>query len=220
MILHKGVIFKKFEENLPNELQIHFREIPKLYQLYNAALKEICTKLEILDTELEISMDHNPIHHIESRLKSLRSIKEKLTRKDLSVDIETIRKNILDVAGVRVVCNYVEDIYFVSERLCKQSDVTTISTKDYIKNPKENGYRSLHIIVEVPVFLLENIEMVAVEIQFRTVSMDVWASLEHEIKYKSNDIITEEIAMELKECAHQLASVDYRMQNIYNSLNK
>lgn len=218
MILHRGLKYNKLSEDLPLEFKGLFREVPVMYQLYDAALKEMCTKLEILDTELEISMQHNPIHHIESRLKSLRSISQKLAKHDLPISMENIRERILDVAGIRVVCNYVEDIYFISERLCKQSDIRTVLVKDYIQNPKESGYRSMHIIIEVPVFLSERTETVPVEIQFRTVTMDMWASLEHEIKYKSKNVLTEEDEMKIKECSIKLANVDYEMQRIYDSL--
>ncbi len=195
------------------------KEFIALSQVYGAAIKEITTKLEILDEEFHIKYDHNPIHHIESRLKSAQSIYAKIKKKNLPLEIETVKNRIYDVAGVRVICNYVEDIYRVAELLIKQSDVTLIRVKDYVKNPKPNGYRSLHIVVKVPIFLAESVEYTPVEIQIRTIAMDFWASLEHRLKYKSDETVSKDLAARLKICAEQITSLDKEMQSIYKEIS-
>ena len=202
---------------------VGFRENAKefiaLSQVYGAAIKEITTKLEILDEEFHIKYDHNPIHPTESRLKSAQSIYAKIKKKNLPLEIETVKNRIYDVAGVRVICNYVEDIYRVAELLIKQSDVTLIRVKDYVKNPKPNGYRSLHIVVKVPIFLAESVEYTPVEIQIRTIAMDFWASLEHRLKYKSDETVSKDLAARLKICAEQITSLDKEMQSIYKEIS-
>lgn len=170
-------------------------------QLYDSAIKEVRTKLEILDDEFHVKYDHNPIHHMEYRLKSPDSIAGKLKRKGLEFSSESIMENLTDIAGVRVICNYLDDIYHIARLLVKQDDITLIRTRDYIKNPKPNGYRSLHLVVRVPVFLAESTEYIPVEVQIRTIAMDFWASLEHQLKYKSTVQPSPELHEELHKCA-------------------
>lgn len=189
-------------------------------QIYKAAIKEIRTKLEILDEEFHVKYDHNPIHHIESRLKSPESILQKLKKKKLYISLESIRKNLTDVAGVRVICNYIDDIYRVSDLLMRQDDVHLIELRDYIKNPKPNGYRSLHMIVQIPVFLSDRTEKVPVEIQIRTIAMDFWASLEHQLKYKSDEEVSDQLRERLKDCSEAISGLDCEMQSIYRELKE
>ena len=148
-------------------------------QVYEGAMYEISTKLEILDSEFQVRFSHNPIHHMERRLKSLNSILGKLQRRNLPLTVDAIKDNLFDVAGVRVICNYRDDVYSVANYLSAQSDIQVLRVKDYIKNPKQNGYRSLHVIYAVPVFLSSGPHYTPVEVQLRTIAMDYWASLEH-----------------------------------------
>ncbi len=196
----------------------NLREYAIQMQRYNAGIKEIKTKLEILDTEFSTRYEYNPIHHVESRLKSPRSIIEKLQRKNLPVSLNAIRKNVFDVAGVRVICNYIDDVYRVADLLIGQSDIKLISRRDYIKEPKENGYRSLHLVVEVPIFLAKGPVNVTVEVQIRTIAMDFWASLEHKLRYKSDLEVSEELRRRLSICAEAIAEVDVEMQAINQEL--
>lgn len=192
----------------------------ELEHLYESAIREVKTKLEILDSEFKTKYDYNPIHHIEDRLKSPQSMMEKLQRKGMTFSTENVRSTLHDIAGVRVICNYIEDIYSVAEFLTRQDDVTLIKTKDYIKNPKPNGYRSLHLVIETPVFLSDRKEMVHVEVQIRTIAMDFWASLEHQLKYKTNSEVSAELAQQLKDCAETIAATDLKMQSIYQTLKE
>lgn len=194
----------------------------EMVQLYNSAIREITTKLEILDSEFRLRYDHNPIHHIDSRLKSIASIVEKLRRKGEPVNIQSARKRLTDIAGVRVVCNYIDDIYRIADVLSAQDDIAVLRRTDYIEAPKENGYRSLHLVVSVPVFLSGGSVPVPVEVQIRTIAMDFWASLEHQIRYKSAEAIRDDDALraELKRCAEESAALDLRMQEIYRRLKE
>ena len=200
--------------------------IEQLYQfielehLYESAIREVKTKLEILDSEFKTKYDYNPIHHIEDRLKSPQSMMEKLQRKGIPFSTENVRATLNDIAGVRVICNYIEDIYAVAEFLTRQDDVTLIKTKDYIKSPKPNGYRSLHLVIETPVFLSDRKELVHVEVQIRTIAMDFWASLEHQLKYKTDSEVSAELAQQLKDCAETIAATDLKMQSIYQTLKE
>ncbi len=196
------------------------RDYLEMAQLYNAAIREVSTKLEILDAEFSMRHDHNPIHHIDSRLKSVTSILEKLQRKGKALTIASARENLLDIAGVRVICNYVDDIYRIAELLCAQDDIRLIRRTDYIEMPKENGYRSLHLVISIPVFLSKGAVSVPVEVQIRTIAMDFWASLEHRIRYKSDAETKDDAALraELKACAEESAALDLRMQTLYRRL--
>ena len=189
----------------------------ELDHLYSSALKEISTKLDILDDNFNHIYKHNPIHHMERRVKEMTSLVKKLQRKGLTIDAETAKANILDIAGIRVVCNYLEDIYVIEKLLLKQEDVKLLKRKDYIEHPKENGYRSLHIVVSIPVFLADRVEATPVEIQIRTIGMDMWASLEHKIRYKNNTN-TEDYKDKLKECAVEISDVEAKMQTIHSEI--
>ncbi len=189
-------------------------------QLYSAAIKEIRTKLEILDEEFQARFDHNPIHHMEYRLKSPDSIVHKLRKKNLDISLASIRDYLTDVAGVRVICNYIDDIYLIAKLLIGQDDLILVEERDYIKNPKSNGYRSLHLIVKVPIFLADKKEYVSVEIQIRTIAMDFWASLEHQLKYKSQAEVSDDLHQRLKDCAHSITQIDNEMQAIYKELQQ
>ncbi|AUJ51546.1 GTP pyrophosphokinase [Staphylococcus hominis subsp. hominis] len=189
----------------------------ELDHLYSSALKEISTKLDILDDNFNHIYKHNPIHHMERRVKEMTSLVKKLQRKGLTIDAETAKTNILDIAGIRVVCNYLEDIYVIEKLLLKQEDVKLLKRKDYIQHPKENGYRSLHIVVSIPVFLADRVEDTPVEIQIRTIGMDMWASLEHKIRYKNNTN-TEDYKDKLKECAVEISDVETKMQTIHSEI--
>ncbi len=208
-------ILKKSEQ----EILTLVRHMVDISQVYSAAIKEISTKLEILDDEFRVKYDHNPIHHIESRLKKPYSILEKLQRKGLGDDIFAATDHLNDIAGIRVICNYVNDIYEVADFLLQQDDVTLITKKDYIKNPKSNGYRSLHLVVAVPVFLSKETKNIPVEVQLRTIAMDFWASLEHKLEYKSKAEDKESIKKELLECATEAAALDLKMQALYSRMN-
>ncbi|MBC3805640.1 GTP pyrophosphokinase family protein [Acetobacterium fimetarium] len=207
--------------SLPDSLEINenLKDFVLQQQLYRAAIKEIKTKLEILDEEFQVKYDHNPIHHMEYRLKSPKSIAEKMERKGLELSADSIRKNLTDIAGVRVICNYLTDINRIATLLLRQDDISLIRKNDYISNPKANGYRSLHLIVLVPIFLAERTESVPVEIQIRTIAMDFWASLEHQLKYKSHSDISEGLRNRLKSCADSITNLDEEMQLIYKEIN-
>ena len=185
-IMQKEIISEPFSSMVTNEeISDTLQDFVSFQQVYEAGIKEIRTKLEILDDEFKVKHDHNPIHHMEYRLKSVKSILGKLEKRGLEVSLESITLNLTDIAGVRVVCNYVSDVYKIADLLIKQSDVKLLKKKDYIKHPKENGYRSLHLVVEIPIFLAEKVQPIPVEIQIRTIAMDFWASLEHHLRYKS-----------------------------------
>ena len=185
---------------------------------YSAAMKEVQTKLEILDDEFQMKHRRNPIHHIESRLKSIQSIMGKLKRKQFSISMHSAVENLKDIAGIRVICSYVEDVYTVARLLTTQDDVKLVEMRDYIQNPKPNGYRSLHIVVDVPVYISQGKLFIPVEIQIRTVAMDFWATLEHGIRYKSTDEIPQNIVAELRACADVITETDYKMQEIFQAL--
>ena len=202
-----------------SEVFDNLKDFFAIQQLYNSAIKEIKTKLEILDDEFQVKYDHNPIHHMEYRLKSPKSIVEKLEKKNLNISTAAIKENLTDIAGVRVICNYIDDIDRIADLLTRQDDITLIRRRDYIAEPKENGYRSLHLIVSVPVFLAESTQKVPVEIQIRTIAMDFWASLEHELKYKAQDEISAELRLRLKNCAESITLLDAEMQSIYKDIN-
>ena len=187
---------------------------------YSAAMKEVQTKLEILDDEFQMKHRRNPIHHIESRLKSIQSIMGKLKRKQFSISMHSAVENLKDIAGIRVICSYVEDVYAVARLLTTQDDVKLVEMRDYIQNPKPNGYRSLHLIVEIPVFLQDGRIMVPVEVQLRTIAMDFWASLEHNLRYKAAGHVPEDICQELHEVGQDIAKLDVKMQSIHDRIDE
>lgn len=186
--------------------------------VYAAAIREINARLQTLDSEFSFRHRHNPIHHIESRVKSLPSIIRKLHAMEIPVSIINAKKNLHDIAGVRVVCRYVDDIYRIADLLLSQDDISLILEKNYIKNPKTNGYRSLHIVVDVPVYMTEGKLFIPVEIQIRTVAMDFWATLEHGIRYKATEEVPPKIVEQLRECADVITDTDYKMQEIFKAL--
>lgn len=189
-------------------------EFGEMMMMYGCAIKEVQTKLQVLNDELSLARKRNPIEFIKTRIKKPDSIATKLKRKGLPITVEAAMKNLNDVAGVRVICAFLDDIYRVADMFTAQDDVRLIKTKDYIKKPKENGYRSLHLIIEVPVYFSDHKEQLRVELQIRTIAMDFWASLEHQVKYKRNVKDAEEIVYELRACADVINRTDFHMQSI------
>ena len=198
-------------DDLSEETQVQYREFSKLMAYYRCAMMEVETKLNVLNQEFSLRYDRNPISSIRTRLKSPLSIRGKLERRGLEVSVESIEEHLNDVAGVRVVCSFPEDVRTLAKALLKQDDVILLEKKDYILNPKKNGYRSLHLIVAVPIFLAHEKRTMRVEIQLRTIAMDFWASLEHQLRYKKDGDFTDEMAKELKFCADLSAELDRRM---------
>lgn len=194
------------------------KEYLKHKPMYSGAMKTACAKFEILDDEFSMREGHDPIHRIESRLKSAASAYEKLARRGYAQTPENLTL-LSDIAGVRVVCGYIEDIYKIAEVFLSQEGVKLLKEKDYIKSPKENGYRSLHLIAEIPVSLSQETKAVPVEIQLRTISMNMWASLEHEVSYKVNHDLLETYRKQLKICADDLFAVEEKMQSIFHSIH-
>ena len=197
-----------------------FNEFVRLMTYYRCAMMEIETKFNVLNEEYSLAYDRNPISSIKTRLKSFPSISEKLSRKGISNDIDSIVKNLNDVAGVRVICSFLEDVYSLADALLKQDDIILIEKKDYIKNPKPNGYRSLHIIVGIPIFLAHEKRVMKVEIQLRTIAMDFWASLEHQLRYKKETTFTADMAKELLNCAELSAELDNKMDSLRKAVLK
>jgi putative GTP pyrophosphokinase len=187
---------------------------------YRFAIDEIMTKVTILKQEFEHLHDYSPIEHVNSRLKSADSIFDKAGRRDIPLSLEAIRESILDIAGVRVVCSFISDAYWVADMLTNQSDITVVEVKDYIANPKPNGYKSLHLIVKVPIFLSGSVELMPVEVQIRTVAMDFWASLEHKIYYKFNQEIPAALLAELTETAAVANRLDLEMARIHHDVKR
>lgn len=204
--------FSEFE----GQLQAYLLQM----QLYSAAIKEVKTKLEILDDEFRLRFDHNPIHNIESRLKTPGSIIKKLKRRGLPLNLASVREEMSDIAGIRVICNYLDDVYRICEMLTTQDDVVLIKAKDYIKNPKPSGYRSLHIVIQVPVFMADRVEHIPCEVQIRTIAMDFWASLEHKLKYKSDREVAQDLMTRLTICAEAITEIDVEMQEIHKEISE
>lgn len=219
MILEKKSEIRIDPETVPEPFKAMARQAQmflEMRNLYHAAIKEVSTKLEILDDEFHVTHAYNPIHHMECRVKSVQSILDKMKRKGYDFSSEDFTK-LNDIAGIRVICNYTDDIYRVRDMLLQQNDIELVREKDYIKNPKESGYRSLHLVVIVPVFLSDRVEKVPVEVQIRTIAMDTWASLEHELKYKRNgEPLDEDSIIQLKNCADLINRVDKLMEMIHN----
>lgn len=190
-----------------------------LMAFYRCASMEIETKFKVLDEQMSLEKEHNPIESIKTRLKNPESILRKMQRKKIPMTLEALEENIYDVAGVRVICAFPEDIYFLADCLLKQDDITLIARKDYIANPKPSGYRSLHLIVEVPIFLKNEKRMMKVEVQLRTIAMDFWASLEHDLRYKADkSALPEGINEEMFRCADEIAEIDRKMQDMYRRI--
>ncbi|MGE6516730.1 GTP pyrophosphokinase [Lysinibacillus sphaericus] len=194
-------------------------ELTRFFLGYKFALNEIETKINILKEEFKLIHDYNPIEHVSTRIKSPKSILLKVKKKELEPSINVIRENIRDIAGVRITCSFVEDIYKVSAMLQAQSDIEVVDVKDYIAEPKENGYQSLHLIITIPIFMSDRVEKVFTEIQIRTIAMDFWASLEHKIYYKYNKEVPMHIQTELKDAALQAAELDRKMERLNKEIN-
>lgn len=212
--LDKEKIKDLLENKLVKITKPKLYEFTKLMAYYRCAMMEIETKLNVLDIEFGLQHDRNPINDIRSRLKSFSSIKEKMERNNLELSVSSIEKNLHDVAGVRVICSFPADVYMIADALLKQDDIELVSKKDYIKNPKKNGYRSLHLIITVPIFLAREKKRMKVEIQLRTIAMDVWASLEHQLNYKKDNDTKHNIQNELLYCAELSAELDERMDKL------
>lgn len=215
-----SVLMKELLPEDPVERDKMLDELDILLMRYESALREIRTKFEILNDELSLLGHQNPIASISSRRKTTAGILEKLKRQGFPLSLESIEENLTDVAGIRIICSFMDDIYKVARMLAQQDDIKVLTVKDYIANPKPNGYRSLHLSLMVPVFLLDGCIEVPVEVQIRTVAMDFWASLEHQLRYKKDKEIPPRIDIELKACAEVSATLDKRMQKIFNELNK
>lgn len=196
----------------------------KMMTFYECALMEVETKFKVLNTELSLHQDHNPIEDIRPRLKSFDSITEKMLRRGFPLSVDSMEENINDIAGIRIICGYPSDIYDLSEAFLKQDDIRLLSRKDYIKNPKTNGYRSLHLVIETPIHLHQEKKTMKVEVQFRTISMDWWATLEHKIRYKKDihvpDHLYDRLHQELLECAEVAAKLDLRMEKIHHTVER
>ena len=205
-----------------NFVQENRKPFNLLMSYYECAIMEIETKFKVLNHELSLEYDANPIESIKTRVKSYDSILKKIRRKNIALNLDSIEENLRDIAGVRVICSFPDDIYKLAESFLKQDDITLIERKDYIKNPKPSGYRSLHLIVQVPIFLQNEKKMVNVEVQFRTIAMDFWASLDHKMRYKKelSDEEVEILQEELYDCARQSAALDERMQRIRNRITQ
>ena len=213
-----GILTESMRELLSNGVQeLSFekmQELNKLMSYYRCAMMEVVTKFNVLNEQFSLQFDRNPITGIKSRLKTLPSILEKLERRGFPVTIESIEQNLNDVAGVRVICSFLEDVHMLSEALMQQDDIQLIVRKDYIRNPKPNGYRSLHLIVSVPIFLAHEKRYVRVEIQLRTLAMDFWATLEHQLRYKKDFDLADSMQKELYTCASLSAELDERMDGM------
>lgn len=199
-------------------LKTNMEDYRRMMTYYSCAIMEIETKFKVLNKQFSLKQEYNPIETIKSRLKSPESIIEKIRRKNLPMTVTSVEENIFDVAGIRVICPFIDDIYLLSDCLLEQDDVTLIEKKDYIKNPKKSGYRSLHLIVETPIFLQNEKRMMKVEVQLRTIAMDFWASLEHKLRYKKNlnQELLDMLSEELKDCAQSSADLDLRMEKVKN----
>lgn len=190
------------------------RQFQQIMMMYTCAIREVRTKLEVLNDELSVRNQRNPIEMIKFRVKKPESIIEKLHRRNLPVSLESVVNNLDDVAGIRVICSFIDDIYEVADMLIRQDDVHVIAIKDYLKHPKSNGYRSYHMIIEVPVFFSDRKKPMRVEVQIRTIAMDFWASLDHQLKYKKELVDGTDISRELKDCADVIAQTDEKMLDI------
>lgn len=201
-------------KDMGNVFNSESEQFEEMMMIYSCVIKEIKTKLQVLNDELSIMDKRNPIEFIKTRIKQPDSIATKMKKKGLDLTVQNVWDNLNDVAGIRVICSFIDDIYRVADMLTAQDDVKLLKTKDYIKHPKMNGYRSLHLIVEIPVFFSDHKKLVKAEIQIRTIAMDFWASLEHQVKYKKNIRDAENVVYELRACADVINRTDYHMQSI------
>ena len=213
--LRQMLVRQLSNSQIKNRVQDYTMPYRELMSYYRCAMMEVETKFNVLNEELSLMYDRNPIESVKSRLKSPESIVDKAVRKEIPLTPESIEANLYDSAGIRVICSFPGDIYMLADALLRQDDITLIERKDYIKSPKPNGYRSLHLIVEIPIFLHNRTRRMKVEVQLRTMSMDWWASLEHKIRYKKNISDDGHIAEELLHCAEMGAALDQRMESVY-----
>ncbi|MGM9953696.1 MAG: GTP pyrophosphokinase family protein [Intestinibaculum porci] len=214
----KDIALERFLSAIKSQMD----PVQELFTYYRCAIMEVETKFRVLDEQFSLQYDDNPIESIKSRIKSYDSILRKLKRKGISFDLDSIQNEIFDIAGIRVICSFEKDIYMLADYLLAQDDITLIERKDYIKNPKPSGYRSLHLIVEVPIFLSTGKKMMKVEVQLRTIAMDFWASLEHKLRYKKN-LSPKQLEMlsdEMKTCADMTKDLDRRMQYVRDEMNR
>lgn len=220
--LEQLLISRLSKSDIKQWVQRYAKPYKELMAYYRCAMMEVATKFNVLNEELSLQYDRNPIESIKTRLKTLDSVIEKAGRKGVPISIESIEKNINDISGVRVICSYPSDMYMLANALLSQDDIKLVEKKDYVDPPKPNGYRSLHLIVETPIFLHDEKRMMKVEVQFRTMSMDWWASLEHKISYKKDipDELRAQITKELLECAELGASLDKRMEQIQKKVEQ
>ena len=208
------------EAQTPASLKLLKTELIRFMMSYKFALEEINTKINILKQEFHYIHDYNPIEHVKHRVKSPENILKKVQRKGYELSLSSIKEHVRDIAGVRIICSFISDIYEISNMLQKQKDIKVIDCKDYIKEPKPNGYQSLHLILQIPIFMSDREEHVYVEIQIRTIAMDFWASLEHKIYYKYNKEIPQNIKDELREAAVSTTLLDHKMEHIHKKVNK
>ena len=209
-----------FVEEYQKFMSENLKPLNTLLANYRCAMMAIETKFRVLNEQFSLNYDNSPIESIQTRLKSIESISKKMKQKNLPMTIKSLEDNLFDIAGVRIICSFPEDIYLLSDCLLKQDDIRLLEQKDYIKNPKPNGYRSLHLIVEVPIFLEDEKRWMKVEVQMRTIAMDFWASLEHKMRYKKDlpEDLLAKLSSELSDCAELSATLDQRMQNIRNQI--
>lgn len=201
-------------------LRDKMQEFMRAMSYYRCAMMEIETKFNVLNQEYMLTFDWNPISTIKTRLKTLPSIERKLQKKGLPMTLEAMEQNLTDIAGVRVICPFPDDVYRLAEAFLSQDDIVLLEKKDYIKNPKPNGYRSLHLLIEIPIFLTKEKRMMKAEIQLRTIAMDCWASLEHQLRYKKDVPFTEAMGKELEECARLSADLDRRMDQLRSDVER
>ena len=218
----RGKFFKQhlLSDQFLDLIEKNKRPMDELMSYYQCAIMEVETKFKVLNQEYSLEYDRNPIEGIKTRVKSYDSILRKIRRKNIPMTLEGIEENIRDIAGVRVICSFIDDIYMLADCLLQQDDVRLLQRKDYIRQPKENGYRSLHLIIEIPIFLQNEKRMMKVEVQLRTIAMEFWANLEHKLRYKKDlpEPILCQTADELSECARLSALLDVKMQNIRNTI--
>ena len=204
---------------IPLGFPVSFMQIKEMTMLYSCAMREICTKLENLSQEFELKEARNPIQHINHRLKKTESIRNKMLQKGLPLEYEVMRDEITDIGGIRVICSYINDIYAIANMLKQQDDLLIVREKDYISNPKKNGYRSYHLIVAIPIFLSSEKQIIPVEIQMRTIAMDFWASLEHKLRYKTTASVSDSTRSRLTNIAQDIFRADVEMQQIYEDIS-
>lgn len=219
----RGALERLLLSRLPRKeisalVQSYTQPYRELMSYYRCAMMEVETKFNVLNEELSLQYDRNPIESIKTRLKSPESIAEKLQRRGFPLTVESIEENLNDIAGVRVICSFPSDIYQLADAFLKQDDITLLQRKDYIAAPKPNGYRSLHLIVRVPVFFADQRRELPVEVQIRTIAMDFWASLEHQLRYKETAHVPEELNRQLLDAANRIAALDGDMQHIHDQM--